>query len=86
MVSWNSKERGVKIGASQGMRGLILGCEPCHRWIRVEMADAIARFGSQSYSRDLARRLKCEKCGQRKGYVMAWAMTADAERSRRKRD
>lgn len=73
MVDWDSKERGVPIGASQGLRGYILGCNLCHRWIHVEWAEAMRRFGPDTYSRDLARRLRCKQCGQRKGYVMAWA-------------
>lgn len=73
MVDWNSKERGVPIGASSPLRGYLLGCSVCRRWICVEWAEAMRRFGPEIYTRDLARRLRCNECGQRRGYVMAWS-------------
>jgi hypothetical protein len=75
MVDWNSKERGVRIGESQGLRGIYLGCNACNRWVGVEMKEALRAFGADTYARDLARRLKCNVCGERQGYVMAWADT-----------
>ncbi|HRK62955.1 MAG TPA: hypothetical protein PLN53_01085 [Terricaulis sp.] len=74
MVDWDSKERGIRIGDSQGVRGIVIGCKSCQRWACIEMQEALRAFGNL-YARDLARRLKCSKCGERKGYVMVWAHT-----------
>lgn len=74
MVDWDSRERGIPIGASE-VRGWLLGCSVCRRWITIELADAVRRFGPETYTRDLARRLRCNECGERKGYVMAWSET-----------
>jgi phage terminase large subunit GpA-like protein len=71
VVSWDSKERGVRIGDSHTRR-IYLGCTACRHWVALEMADALALFGN-AYSCDIARRARCMQCSERKGYVMAWA-------------
>jgi hypothetical protein len=73
MVEWDSKERGVPLGANQGLRGYYIGCSACRRWITIEFAIALRRFGASTYTGDLAQRLRCNECGARRGYVMAWA-------------
>ena len=76
MVQWDSKERGVRLDECRGVRGVYLGCTPCHRSVGVELAEAMRVFGADTFLGDIARRLKCTECGERKGYVMVWANTS----------
>lgn len=73
VVEWDSKERGVRIGDSD-VRGIYVGCTCCRHYVTLEMADALALFGN-AHARDVAKRLRCTQCAERKGYVMAWAET-----------
>lgn len=73
MVQWDSRERGVRLGDSEGLHGIYLGCTPCNRWVGVAIEEAIEQFGAETYMRDLAQRLRCKECGERKGYVQVWA-------------
>lgn len=73
MVDYNSKERGIRIGDSR-VRGIVVGCLHCQHHARMELADALATFGN-AYARDVAQRLRCTRCNERKGYVQAWAET-----------
>jgi hypothetical protein len=73
MVDWDSKERGVRLSDNPGMHGIYIGCTPCVRSVALEMAEAHRLFGAEAHTRDIARRLRCTECGQRRGYVMMWA-------------
>jgi hypothetical protein len=72
MVDWDSNERGIRIGDSRS-RGLILSCYGCQHSVRVEQGEAVRVFGGLTFVGDLARALRCSKCGARKGSVMVWA-------------
>jgi hypothetical protein len=74
-MDWNSKERGARLCEYQGIRGFYLGCTPCNRWIEIELEEAVELFGAETYLRDAAGRIRCNLCGERKGYIMAWAET-----------
>lgn len=73
MVSWDSKERGIRLADCCTVRGVYLGCSACNRHVGVEITEAVRAFGDRIYLRDLAQRLRCSDCGARKGYVMTWA-------------
>ena len=71
MVSWNSQERGARIGDSPGLLGLYIACEACHHTARIRQAKAVETWGAGARAGDIARRLKCTKCGAKRGNITA---------------
>ncbi|MDX2233801.1 MAG: hypothetical protein NW200_04815 [Hyphomonadaceae bacterium] len=80
MVAWNSPEPGVRLDESQGAVALATWCQACRRGGRsIPIAEAMARLGPTARFRDVAQRLRCDRCGARRGEVrveidpQAWA-------------
>lgn len=73
MVDWDSVERGITFGHCRDLRGVYLSCTACRRWVGVEIAEAVRAFGADTHLGDVAKRLRCSECGQRRGSVTAWA-------------
>lgn len=72
-MEWDSKERGYAITENEQTDGLYLGCGVCSHSVRMRWADVLATWGAGTFTRDIARSLKCSACGERRGYIMAWA-------------
>lgn len=76
MVDWDSKERGIAL--MDGMTapyGLYLSCGACKHSVLMVWADVLKRWPLGTYSRDMARSLKCSQCGERQGCIMVAART-----------
>ena len=68
MVWWNSKERGVRLGGDTSL-GLSVSCTKCGRVARIRLDVALRLWGERSFARDIARDLRCSKCGARQACV-----------------
>ncbi len=75
MVEWDARDRGIELGDGSTTRGLVLHCLECQHHVCWAWAE-VFRFATPSdHGRDVARRLRCTQCGERKGAVMCWADT-----------
>jgi hypothetical protein len=68
MVWWNSRERGVRLGADTSL-GLSVTCTKCTRIARIRLDVALRLWSERSFARDIARDLRCSKCGARQACV-----------------
>jgi len=68
MVWWNSKERGVRLGADTSL-GLSVSCTKCTHVARIRLDVALRLWGERTFARDIARDLRCAKCGARQASV-----------------
>lgn len=75
MVTGNDKERGVPLSNDFPPHGLDLSCMACRHSVLLIWADVLKRWPLGAYSRDMARSLKCSKCGAREGCIMVSAHT-----------
>jgi hypothetical protein len=82
-MDYDSKERGYRIDESDGVFGLYLSCCACKHTVVMVWADVVRTWGVGTWTRDIARSLKCTACGARKGSIMAWA---DSRPSSQRRD
>lgn len=73
MVDWDDRERGMRVGDGSPNKGLVFGCTVCRRYVGRRWPELAPLSIAHLYARDLARRLRCSRCGERKGYVMTWA-------------
>jgi hypothetical protein len=78
MVDWDSKERGYPITGAELTRGCYLRCTACTHGVAWTWEEIWQRWPAGTYTRDIARALKCSQCGARKGALMAWAWTPEA--------
>lgn len=69
MVSWNDKVAGAKLTGDEPLLGLYLGCLACQHTARVRMSEVPKIWPIGTTARDIARSLKCVRCGERRGYV-----------------
>ena len=72
-MDYDSKERGYRITETDGVLGLYLSCLACRRTVVMVWADVVNTWGVGTWTRDIARSLKCTACGQRRGSIMAWS-------------
>lgn len=77
-MDYDSKERGFPISADNRAEGLFLGCLACRRIVCMRWADVLKTWGVGTYTRDIARSLKCSGCGARKGYIHVWVDSRQA--------
>lgn len=63
MVWYNSKERGVRLGDDTTM-GLSVSCTKCHHVARIRLDTALRLWGERTRAREIARDLRCSRCGQ----------------------
>lgn len=68
MVWWNSKQRGVRLGSDTSL-GLSVGCTKCHHSAKIRLDVALRLWGERGFARDIARDLRCSKCGARQACV-----------------
>ena len=68
MVWWNDRERGVRPGGDTGL-GLSVSCTKCHHIARIRLDVALRLWGERTFARDIARDLRCSKCGARQACV-----------------
>lgn len=73
VVDWDDKERGIRVGDGSPNKGLILGCCSCAHYVCRTWGELSPFSVAHLFARDLARRLRCSHCGERKGYVRVWA-------------
>jgi hypothetical protein len=69
MVAWNGKVRGIMLAEGHHPLGYSVWCEACGRGARVRYAVAIAIWGPRAYMRDVARSLRCTRCGAARAVV-----------------
>jgi hypothetical protein len=72
-MDYDSKERGYPIPQTNGILGLYLSCRACKHTVVMLWADVVKTWGVGTWTRDIARSLKCTVCGERKGSIMAWS-------------
>lgn len=72
-MDYSSKERGFQITATSGVSGLYLSCLACKHTVVMLWDDVVKTWGVGTWTRDIARSLKCSNCGERKGSIMAWS-------------
>ncbi len=72
MMDFDSRERGYPIEATSGVEGIYLYCRACKHTVRMRWADVVATWAVGTYTRDIARSLKCSKCGARQGSIQSW--------------
>jgi hypothetical protein len=68
MVWWNSKERGVRLGGDTSL-GLSVSCTKCNHVACIRLDVALRLWGERTCARDIARDLRCTKCGARQACV-----------------
>jgi len=73
VVDWDDKERGNRVGDGSPNQGLKFGCTVCKHYVRRSWSELAPLSIARLFARDLARRLRCTRCGKREGYVMTWA-------------
>lgn len=64
MVWYNAKERGGRLGWTTTL-GLFISCTKCTHGARMRLDTALRLWGERGLSRDIARDLRCSKCGAR---------------------
>ncbi|GAM97337.1 hypothetical protein U91I_00963 [alpha proteobacterium U9-1i] len=72
MVWWNSKERGARLGGDTSL-GLSVSCTKCHHAAKIRLDVALRLWGERGFARDIARDLRCSKCGVRQASVQVIA-------------
>lgn len=72
-MDYDSKEPGYQITETNGVLGLYLSCLACKRTLVMLWADVVKTWGVGTWTRDIARSLKCTSCGEQKGSIMAWS-------------
>ena len=73
ILDYDSKERGYQITEATGILGLYLSCNACKHTVAMLWADVVKTWGVGTWTRDIARSLKCSVCGARRGSIMAWS-------------
>ncbi|MBL8552222.1 MAG: hypothetical protein JNJ73_19695 [Hyphomonadaceae bacterium] len=68
MVWYNDRARGVRLGGQTSV-GLSVSCTACHRTARIRLDVALRLWGERTFARDIARDLRCAKCGARAACV-----------------
>jgi hypothetical protein len=68
MVWFNSKERGVRLGGDTSL-GLSISCTRCSHIARIRLDVALRLWGERTFGRDIARDLRCSRCGVRAACV-----------------
>lgn len=68
MVWWNDRERGVRLGGTTTL-GLSVSCTNCQHIARIRLDVALRLWGERSFARDVARDLRCSRCGKRAACV-----------------
>lgn len=82
MVAWNSREAGVRLDESTGVAAFSCWCTACGTWGRdLPLGEALARCGPAIRARDLARRLRCVRCGARQAEIRVITDTLNWRRS-----
>ena len=79
MVDWDSKDRGYAISGDELTDGLYLECLACRRSVIMLWADVVKTWGVGTYTRDIARSLKCSTCGARRGAVLLYTDSRPAQ-------
>lgn len=81
-MNWDDKECGYPIDGNEQVEGIYLMCLACSHTVGMRWPDVVKTWGVGTYTRDIARSLKCLDCGERKGSIMTWS----ASRPRHTRD
>jgi hypothetical protein len=68
VVWYNDKQRGIRLGEDTSL-GLSISCTKCHHIARIRLDVALRLWGERTYSRDIARDLRCSKCKARAACV-----------------
>lgn len=68
MVWWNDRERGIRLGASTTL-GLSVSCTNCQHVARIRLDVALRLWGERTFARDIAKDLRCSRCGLRAACV-----------------
>lgn len=64
-MAWhNDKERGVRLGWTTTL-GLFVSCTRCSHGARIRLDTALRLWGERAFMRDIARDLRCTRCGAR---------------------
>jgi hypothetical protein len=64
VVWYNSRERGGRLGMDTSL-GISVSCTKCNHIARVRLDVALRLWGERSFSLDIARDLRCSRCGAR---------------------
>jgi hypothetical protein len=83
VVWWNDRRRGVRLGAMGRILGLSVQCTVCGHRARIRRAVALRLWGVRTFSRDVARDLRCRRCGASKACVQTITDTRPSESIRR---
>lgn len=69
MVWWNDRKRGVRLGRMRHSLGFFISCTACGHSARIRRLTALRLWGERTFSRDVARDLRCSRCGQAKACI-----------------
>jgi C4-type Zn-finger protein len=72
-VNWDDKDRGFPIDDKHQVEGIYLTCLACGHTVRMRWPDVLKTWGVGTYTRDIARSLRCTECGERKGNIMTYS-------------
>jgi hypothetical protein len=69
MVAWNERVPACRLGDGDAPHGYCLSCLACGRAVLVRHTVAIELWGAAATARDVARSLRCSRCGARRGHL-----------------
>ena len=78
MVHFNEATPGVRLGQVAQL-GLSIFCTRCQNTARVRLSVALRLWGERSHLRDIAKDLRCSRCGAAAACVMTIADTRPYE-------
>jgi hypothetical protein len=83
MVWWNERKRGIRLGALRHMLGFSVSCIACGHSARIRRPTVLRLWGERTFSRDVARDLRCSRCGQAKAciHVIVDTRTHDTQKA-----
>ena len=64
MVWFDAKERGMRLGSCTTL-GMFISCTKCNHSARMRLDTALRLWGERAFARDIARDLRCIRCGAR---------------------
>lgn len=64
MVWYNDKDRGCRLGSCTTL-GIFISCTKCNHCARIRLDTALRLWGERAFARDIARDLRCSRCGAR---------------------
>jgi hypothetical protein len=80
VVWWNDKRRGVRLGTMRHAMGLAIHCTACGHSSRIRRRVSLRLWGERTRARDVARDLRCTRCGEAKACVQVMTDTRIHER------